>query len=63
MIDALFSFQLEDGSFVHATSETSYNSMATEQALQAIAEMVNAGINYTVKTGKRHIPLKSWRRQ
>lgn len=58
MIDALFSFQLEDGSFVHATSETSYNSMATEQALQAIAEMVNAGINYTVKTGKRHIPVE-----
>jgi LPXTG-motif cell wall-anchored protein len=54
MIDALFSFQLEDGSFVHATSETKYNGMATEQALQAVADMVTAGITYTVKTGQRH---------
>jgi LPXTG-motif cell wall-anchored protein len=54
MIDSLFSFQLEDGSFIHSTSETKYNAMATEQALMAVADMVNAGITYTVKTGQRH---------
>jgi LPXTG-motif cell wall-anchored protein len=54
MIDALFSFQLEDGSFIHATTETKYNAMATEQALQAVAAMVDAGITYTVKTGQKH---------
>jgi LPXTG-motif cell wall-anchored protein len=54
MIDSLFSFQLEDGSFIHSTSETKYNAMATEQTLMAVADMVNAGITYTVKTGQRH---------
>ncbi len=54
MIDALFSFQLADGSFVHSRSETEYNATATEQALQAVAEMVKAGIDYIVKTGQRH---------
>lgn len=54
MIDALFSFQLADGSFVHSRSETECNAMATEQALQAVADMVNAGIDYIVKTGQRH---------
>lgn len=54
MIDSLFSFQLDDGSFIHSTSETKYNAMATEQALMAVADMVNAGIAYTVKTGQRH---------
>ncbi|MDK2881404.1 MAG: hypothetical protein PWQ99_1179 [Clostridia bacterium] len=54
MIDALFSFQLADGSFVHSSTETECNAMATVQALQAVAEMVNAGIDYIVKTGQRH---------
>lgn len=54
MIDSLFSFQLEDGSFIHSTSETKYNAMATEQALMAVADMANAGITYTVKTGQKH---------
>lgn len=54
MIDALFSFQLADGSFVHTLSETQGNATATAQALQAVAEMVKAGIDYTVKTGQRH---------
>lgn len=54
MIDALFSFQLADGSFVHSRSETECNATATEQALQAVADMVNAGIDYIVKTGQRH---------
>lgn len=54
MIDALFSFQLADGSFVHSLSEIQGNPTATVQALQAVAEMVKAGIAYTVKTGQRH---------
>ncbi|HHW40515.1 MAG TPA: DUF4430 domain-containing protein [Syntrophomonadaceae bacterium] len=54
MIDALFSFQLEDGSFSHLKSENKYNALATAQALHAVAELVNAGVVYTVKTGQRH---------
>jgi LPXTG-motif cell wall-anchored protein len=54
MIDALFSFQLEDGSFVHQISDTKYDAMATEQALLAAADLVGAGAVYTVRTGKKH---------
>lgn len=54
IIDALFTYQLKDGSFVHSASETEYNPIATEQALTAVADMVKAGLDYTVKTGKKH---------
>lgn len=54
MIDALFSFQLKDGAFVHLASDTKYDATATAQSLHAVACMVNAGITYTVKTGQKH---------
>lgn len=47
MIDALFSFQLEDKSFANKI-DGSYNDLATRQALIAVAAMVEAGIDYTV---------------
>jgi len=47
MIDALFSFQLEDKSFANQIGG-SYNDLATRQALIAVAAMVKAGINYTI---------------
>ncbi|MGB9920807.1 MAG: DUF4430 domain-containing protein, partial [Moorellales bacterium] len=51
-IDALFSFQLEDGSFCHSKSYPTSDPIATAQALHAVAEMVNAGIDYTVEAGQ-----------
>lgn len=54
MIDALFSFQLEDGSFVHSLTQSKSDATATMQVLQAVAAMVDAGITYTVKTGQKH---------
>ncbi len=56
MIDFLFSFQLKDGSFIHSKSETKANAIATEQALLAVADLLSAGIDYTVTTGQRHLP-------
>ena len=50
MIDALFAFQLEDYSFAHGEGGSS-NAMATRQALIAVADMVNAGIDYTIGGG------------
>lgn len=47
MIDALFDFQLDDKSFSH-TIDGSHNDIATRQALVAVADMVNASINYQI---------------
>ncbi len=47
MIDAIYAFQLEDKSFSH-TIAGNHNDMATRQALSAVADMVNANIDYQI---------------
>ncbi|MDS1029253.1 S-layer homology domain-containing protein [Bacillota bacterium LX-D] len=55
MIDALFAFQKEDKSFSHSKNGTS-NSLATRQALIAIADLVNGNVFYNLQKDTKPEP-------
>ncbi|WP_051273535.1 DUF4430 domain-containing protein [Desulfotruncus alcoholivorax] len=55
MIDALLAFKLEDGSFSHIIGGNS-DSIATRQALIALADLVNGNVFYNIREGTTPIP-------